>query len=87
MADPWKGQGGDLAAPGRRLAAITPGSSDLQTVAKALVVLTGGNATIIPADNTDAETFALTGLVAGQIINIVTRRVTAATATLAAVVG
>lgn len=87
MADPWKGMGGDLLSNGRKLAAITPGSSDLPTVAKSLIVLAAGNATIIPADNGDLETFSFTGLTAGHEIKIVTRRVTAATATLAAVIG
>ncbi|MFO1126368.1 MAG: hypothetical protein U1E25_14565 [Methylocystis sp.] len=85
MADPYKNSGGDLQSPGRRGFSITPGSSDLATVAKSLAVLAAGNATIIPVGNADSETLTFTGLIAGQVIPYQVRRVTAATATLATI--
>ncbi len=87
MADPYKNAGGDLQAPGRRGAVITPGASDLANIAKSLIVLAAGNATIIPVDNADADTLAFVGLTPGTIIPYQVRRVTAATATLATIEG
>lgn len=87
MADPYKNAGGDLQSLGRRGSVITPGASDLANVAKGLVVLVSGDATIIPVDNADAGTLSFTGLSAGTIIPYQVRRVTAATATLATIEG
>jgi hypothetical protein len=87
MADPYKNAGGDLQSFGRRGAVITPGASDLANVAKGLVVLVAGDATIIPVDNPDSGTLPFTGLAVGTIIPYQVRRVTAATATLATIEG
>jgi len=87
MADPYKNAGGDLQSFGRRGKVITPGASDLTDVAKGIVVLAAGDATVIPVDNADAGTLTFTGLSAGQIIPFQVRRVTAATATLATIEG
>lgn len=87
MADPWKNMGGDLMSCGRKTAAVTPGSSDLPVYAKALIVLADGNVTVVPADNDVADTVTFTGLIAGTVIPLVVRRVTAATATVIAVIG
>lgn len=85
--DPFKNTSGDLQAFGRRGLTITPGANDLTTVAKGLVVLASGNATIIPVDNADVDTLTFTGLSVGQVIPYQVRRVTAATATLASIDG
>jgi hypothetical protein len=87
MADPYKSASGDLQAFGRRGKVITPGASDLADIAKGLVVLVAGDATIIPVDNADTGTLSFTGLSAGQVIPYQVRRVTAATATLATIEG
>lgn len=71
-------------SPGRRAAVVTPGASDLAETAKALLVLAAGNVTVVPLDNDDADTLTFTGLGAGQVIPLRIRRVTAATATVAA---
>ncbi|WP_316214307.1 hypothetical protein [Bradyrhizobium sp. SZCCHNR2032] len=87
MADPYKNAGGDLQSFGRRGTVVTPGSSDLPNIAKGLVVLAAGDATIIPVDNVDSGTLSFTGLSAGAVIPYQVRRVTAATATLATIEG
>lgn len=87
MADPWKNMGGDLISCGRKTAAVTPGPSDLPVFAKALIVAADGDVTIIAADNSDSETVTFTGLTSGMVIPLVVRRVTAATATVIAVIG
>lgn len=87
MADPWKNMGGDLSSFGRRTAAVTPGANDLPTVAKAIVLLTDGDVTVVPVDNGDSETVSFTGLAAGTILPLIVRRVTASTATVVAVIG
>ena len=87
MADPYKNMGADLQSFGRRGRVVTPGSTDLTDVAKGLIVLSAGDATIIPVDNSDSGTLAFTGLSVGQIIPYQVRRVTAATATLATIEG
>lgn len=87
MADPFKNFGADLQSFGRRGSVVTPGSSDLPDVAKGLVVLAAGDATIVPVDNANAATLTFTGLSAGAIIPYQVRRVTAATATLATIDG
>lgn len=83
----YQNAGGALQDQGRKLSAVTPGPDDLPEVAKALLVLAAGNVTLVPVDNDDSETFQIIGCTAGQYIPIITRRVTAATATIAAVVG
>lgn len=87
MADPYKSASGDAQSFGRRGYVVTPGSSDLADVAKGLVVLSAGDATIIPVGNTDSQTLPFTDLPAGAIIPYQVRRVTAATAVLATIEG
>lgn len=70
---------------GRRARIITPGATDLDPVAKAVVCLTAGNITIVPLGNADAVTITFTGVPAGFVPPYVVRRVTAATATVATV--
>ncbi|HBF32660.1 hypothetical protein [Rhizobium sp.] len=83
----YKNAGGALQDQARKLQAVTPGSADFPLVAKGLLVLAAGDVTFIPVDNSDTETFTITGLAAGQYIPVITRRVTSATATVAAVIG
>jgi hypothetical protein len=71
---------------GSRMVAVTPGSSDLPGgIAKAVVTLTDGDLTVVPADNADGETFEFVNVPAGYSPPCRVRRVTAATATVAAV--
>lgn len=72
---------------GRAGAVVTPSASDLTKVAKGLVVLAAGDATVVPVDNADGTTLSFVGLSAGAIIPYQVRRVTAATATLATIDG
>ena len=66
---------------------ITPGATDLDPVAKAIVTLTAGNVTIVPVSNDNADTLAFVGLPAGWVSPYRVRRVTAATATIATIDG
>ncbi|MGV2188774.1 spike base protein, RCAP_Rcc01079 family [Agrobacterium vitis] len=83
----YKNAGGGLQDQGRKTLAVVPGNADLSSTAKGLLVLAAGDVTVVPIDNADAETVAFTGLTAGQFIPLVVRRVTAATATVVAVIG
>jgi len=86
MASPeWNGGSRTASSFGRKSRAITPGSSDLDPIAKAVVMLATGDITVIPADNLDAVTVAFTGLPAGYIIPFVVRRVTACSSTCASI--
>lgn len=70
---------------GRKARIVTPGATDLDPVAKAVVCLTAGNITIVPLGNADGVTITFTGVPAGFVPPYVVRRVTAATATVATV--
>lgn len=70
---------------GRRGATITPGATDLDPVAKTVVCLTAGNITVVPVDNDNADTIAFTDVPSGFAVPFIVRRVTAATATVAAI--
>lgn len=87
MSDPYKNAGSDLQSFGRRGSVIVPGATDLPNVAKGLVCIAAGDATIIPVDNPDTGTIPFTGMSVGTVIPYVVRRVTAATATLATIEG
>lgn len=80
--DPWKNSG-DMTSQIRKLQAVTPAATDFSRVARAVVILSAGDVTLIPADNAVGEAFSFTGLSAGTILPIMTRRITAATATVA----
>ena len=64
---------------------VTPGATDLDPVAKAVVCLTSGNVTIVPDGNENATTISFVGVPAGFIPPYRVRRVTAATATIATI--
>lgn len=70
---------------GSKGAVITPGSSDLDPVAKSVVMLTAGNITVVPDGNDNGDTLAFEGLSAGYIIPFLVRRVTACTSTCASI--
>ena len=72
---------------GSKARIVTPGATDLDPVAKAVVCLTSGNLTIVPEGNDNAATIAFVGVPAGFIPPYRVRRVTAATATVATVDG
>ncbi len=72
--------------PGGLLTPVTPAAEDLPGgIAKTVVALSSGNVTIVPADNGDDEEFEFTSVVTGWCAPCRVRRVTAATATVAAV--
>lgn len=64
---------------------VTPGATDLDPIAKAVICLTAGDITIVPVGNANAVTLAFVGVPAGFIPPFRVRRVTAATATVATV--
>lgn len=70
---------------GRKARVVTPGATDLDPVAKAVVCLTSGNLTIVPAGNATGDTITFTGVPAGFIPPYKVRRVTAATASVATI--
>lgn len=86
MADPdWNQTANSSASFGRKGRTITPGATDLDPVAKSVVMLTAGDITIVPSGNADASTLVFAGLSAGYIIPFVVRRVTACTGTCATI--
>ena len=85
MADPYESAIPNRFTFGRVGAVITPGATDLDPVAKTVVLLTSGNVTIMPSGNDNGDTLAFVGLPAGYIFPYQVRRVTAATATVASV--
>ncbi|MGR9384903.1 spike base protein, RCAP_Rcc01079 family [Rhizobium leguminosarum] len=86
MAIPkWNGGVGTAQSFGREGRTITPGASDLDPIAKAVVMLATGDITVVPRDNQDASTIAFTGLPAGYIIPFIVRRVTACSSSCAAI--
>lgn len=61
---------------GRRSKAITPSDTDdLTEVAKAVVCLTGGNISVVPAENDPANPVNFVGVPAGYIPPFQVRRV------------
>lgn len=86
MASPeWtqSGNGSDSFGPKGRV--ITPGATDLDPIAKSVVMLSSGDITIVPDGNANGTTLAFTGLSAGYIIPYRVRRVTACTGTCATI--
>ena len=72
--------------PGNLMRLVTPADADLPDgIAKSVVALNAGDVTIVPADNADDEEFEFTGVTAGWAAPCRVRRVTAATAAVAAV--
>lgn len=68
-----------LGAKGR---VITPGATGLDPPAKGVVCLTGGNITVVPIGDADADTLTFSGVPAGFVPPYRVGRVTAATATI-----
>lgn len=85
MADPYDTFTPTPSSFGQKARIVTPGATDLDPVAKAVVCLTAGNITIVPADNDTAVTLAFVDVPAGFSPPYRVRRVTAATATVATV--
>ncbi|WP_425287893.1 spike base protein, RCAP_Rcc01079 family [Rhizobium ecuadorense] len=86
MASPeWNGGGRTATSFGRKGAAITPGATDLDPIAKAVVMTTTGDITIVPADNATSVTITFTACPVGFIPPYQVRRVTACTGTCASV--
>lgn len=87
MTDRWKRAAGPTTA-GRTGVVVTPAAADLPGgVAKTIVMLAEGNVTLVPADNDNADAIAFTGVPAGWFAPFQVRRVTAATAGVAAIYG
>lgn len=85
MADRYKSFAGTPSSYGTKGRVITPGADDIDPPAKAVVLLTSGNVTVVPMDNEDAAALAFVGVPAGFSPPFRVRRVTAATATVATV--
>jgi len=85
MADPYESWIPNGQTFGRKGRLITPGSSDLDPIAKAVVCLTSGNITVVPVENANGDTLAFVDVPAGFIVPFQVRRVTAATATCATI--
>jgi hypothetical protein len=86
MASPeWNQTANSADSFGRKGRTVTPGSSDLDPIAKSVVMLTAGDITIIPDGNANGSTLVFEGLSAGYIIPYVVRRVTACTGTCATI--
>lgn len=64
---------------------ITPGNTDLDPVAKSVVMLAPGNITIVPEGNANSDTLTFTGLGAGQLVPFIVRRVTACSSSCATI--
>lgn len=89
MADPWS-KSPDQNGFGRAGAAITPSdTTDLATVAKAIVVTAEGNLVVLPVDNDDGDTITFTSAPVGFVPPYIVRRVysTGTTASVASVDG
>jgi hypothetical protein len=76
MSDQWRGQSSPISTA-RRAVVITPSSDDIP-VAKAIIMPAGGDVTVVPVDNEDADTVAFVGVPPGYIVPFQVRRVTAA---------
>jgi len=86
MASPEWNVGANTASSfGLRGRTITPGASDIDPVAKSIVMLSAGGITIVPANNANGSTLVFADLPAGYIIPFVVRRVTACSGTCAAI--
>lgn len=86
MASPeWNQTGGSAQSFGRKARVVTPAASDLDPIAKSIVMLATGDITIVPDGNDNATTLSFTGLPAGYIIPYVVRRVTACSSSCATI--
>ncbi len=86
MASPDWNDGANTAGTfGRKGRAVTPGAVDLDPIAKAVVMLSDGNITIVPRDNANGDTLTFTGVPAGFIPPYQVRRVTACTSSCATI--
>lgn len=85
MADPYDSIQPNGQTFGRAGRLVTPGSSDLDPIAKGVVCLTAGDITIVPVGNANGDTLAFVGVPAGYVPPYQVRRVTAATATVATI--
>jgi hypothetical protein len=90
MADEFQSFGATPLSFGRKSSAVTPSdTTDLPNVAKAVVCLSDGNISIIPASEADTDFVAFVGVSAGFVPPFQVRRVmaTGTTATVRTVEG
>jgi hypothetical protein len=74
MGDPWSSASSGLTAPAENAAAITPSdSTDLPVIPRGVWVGSGGDLTVILAEDANAVTFA--GVASGTLLPIRPRRV------------
>lgn len=86
MASPeWNGMDASAISFGKKARTITPGSNDLDPIAKAVVMLSAGDITLLPLGNGDSSTITFTGCPVGFIPPYQVRRVTACTGTCATI--
>lgn len=87
MADPFSNTAQTASTFGTTGRIVTPGVTDIDPVAKAIVTLTAGDVTVVPVNNANGVTLAFVGVPAGWVCPFRVRRVTAATAVVATVDG
>ncbi|QIG72989.1 hypothetical protein EVB98_067 [Rhizobium phage RHph_N3_2] len=86
MASPeWNQSAATASSYGRKGAAISPSSSDIDPRPKAVIMTATGDITIVPDKNADASTITFTGCPVGFIVPYVVRRVTACTGSCASI--
>lgn len=84
MASPdWNKGGASASSFGQKARPVTPSNSDLDPIAKSVVMLATGDITVMPDGN--SSTISFTGLPAGYIIPFVVRRVTACSSSCATI--
>jgi hypothetical protein len=81
----WNAGGASAQSFGRKGRVITPGATDLNPIAKSVIMLADGDITIVPDGNDNATTITFTGVFVGFIVPYVVRRVTACTSSCATI--
>lgn len=83
--DPYSSHSATPGSFGRKSRIITPGATDLDPIAKSVVMLATGDITVVPVSNSDATTIAFVGVPAGWVCPFQVRRVTAASVSVATI--
>ncbi len=85
MATEWNSTGNRSDSFGFKGRVVTPASTDLDPIAKSIVMTAAGNITIVPLNNAAATTISFTDLPAGYVIPYFVRQVTACSGTCATI--
>lgn len=88
MANPYVDYNPAPSSFGTIGAIVTPGNTDLEPIAKAVICLTAGNITIVPVGNSNEVTLSFVGVPAGFVPPYQVKRVVSGTtATVATISG